>query len=305
MSVKVKIMTIPGAPLEGTNPLPMFHNKNEVNAKAHPDFPAELRVDLGNRSPILPYKMQDRYSRKRLPLKKKTIVMENEYLIATFWPEDGGRLYSLFDKINNAELLMSNPAYQPGNLALRNAWLSGGIEWNFGSYGHHARTCDHLFAAILKDGNNNDFLRMYEFDRTKNTIYQMDFHLPEGSPVLYSHVKMFNPFDEDSTTYWWTNIAIPEDGNTRVLSSTEWAMVLAGSKADRDPVMARIRLSINTVLIPGRMIALNCCHRFAPSMVAASYSVGSMEAMAPMNSTMFWPQYFQTEVNTRDQLLML
>lgn len=229
MSVKVKIMTIPGAPLEGTNPLPMFHNKNEVNTKAHPDFPAELRVDLGNRSPILPYKMQDRYSRKRLPLKKKTIVMENEYLIATFWPEDGGRLYSLFDKINNAELLMSNPAYQPGNLALRNAWLSGGIEWNFGSYGHHARTCDHLFAAILKDGNGNDFLRMYEFDRTKNTIYQMDFHLPDGSPVLYSHVKMFNPFDEDSTTYWWTNIAIPEDGNTRVLSSTEWAMVLGGS----------------------------------------------------------------------------
>ena len=62
---------------------------------------------------------------------------------------------------------------------------------------------------------------------------------------------------------------------------------------------------MNTVLIPGRIIALNCCQRFAPSMVAASYSVGSMEAIAPMNSTMFCPQYFHTEVNTSDQLLML
>ena len=73
-------MTIPGAPLEGVNPLPIFHHKGEVEIKAAPEFPAELRVDLGNRSPVLPYKMQDRYSRKRIPLKKKTIVLENKYL---------------------------------------------------------------------------------------------------------------------------------------------------------------------------------------------------------------------------------
>lgn len=229
MSVSIQTMTLPGAPLEGVNPLPMFHDKKEIDFKTAPDYPDALKVDLGNRSPILPYKMQDRYSRKRLPLTKKTIVMENEYLIATFWPEDGGRLYSLFDKRNNTELLMSNPVYQPGNLALRNAWLSGGIEWNFGTYGHSARTCDHLFAAVLKDENGGEFVRMYEFDRTKNTIFQMDFHLPDGSPVLYSHIKLFNPFDEDSSTYWWTNIAIPEDGHTRVLSSTEMAIVLGGS----------------------------------------------------------------------------
>lgn len=229
MAVKIQMMTIPGAPLEGTNPLPIFHKKNEVNVKMHPDFPDKLQINLGNRSPVLPYKMQDRYSRKHIPLKKKAIVLENEYLIATFWPEDGGRLYSLFDKVHQTELLMSNPVYQPCNLALRNAWLSGGIEWNFGTYGHNARTCDHVFAAVLKDPEGNDFLRMFEYDRTKNALYQMDFHLPADSPVLYNHVKLFNPFDEDTTAYWWTNIAIPEDGNTRVLSSSEWAMVLGGA----------------------------------------------------------------------------
>ena len=170
MSITITVMTIPGAPLEGVNPLPIFHHKGEVDIAAALEFPAELRVDLGNRSPVLPYKMQDRYSRRRIPLKKKTIVLENEYLKASFWPEDGGRLYSLYDKGNKAELLMSNPVYQPGNLAIRNAWLSGGIEWNFGTLGHHARTCDHLFAAIVKDPQGEEFLRMYEFDRTKNAI---------------------------------------------------------------------------------------------------------------------------------------
>ena len=228
MAVSVKIMTIPGAPLEGTNPLPKFHNKNEANIKTAPDYPEALRIDIGSRAPVLPYKVQDRYSRKRVNMAMKSIIMENDYLKATFWPENGGRLYSLIDKVTGRELLMANPVYQPGNLALRNAWLSGGIEWNFGAVGHHYFTCDHLFAAILKDNDGNDFVRMYEYERCKGNVYQMDFHLPENSNLLYAHVKLFNPTDADSTTYWWTNIAIPEDGHTRVLSSTDMAIVMAG-----------------------------------------------------------------------------
>lgn len=225
MSVKVSVMTIPGAALEGLNPLPMFHDKKPYEP-GKLNLPEELKEDLGYRTRILPYKVQDRYSRKRKPMKMKTIVMENKYLKAVFWPESGGKLYSLVDKVSGRELLMCNPVYQPGNLAIRNAWLSGGIEWNFGCLGHHHFTCDSLFAAILKDEQGNDFVRMYEFERAKSTVYQMDFHLPEDSPLLYSHMKVFNPNDRDTTTYWWTNIAIPEDGNTRVLSSTDMAIVL-------------------------------------------------------------------------------
>lgn len=95
--------------------------------------------------------MQDRYSRKRIPLKLKMYTLENEYLKAEFLPEYSGRLYSLFDKVNNIDLVMKNPVIQPGNLAIRNAWLSGGIEWNIGSVGHTYTTCDNVFCAILDD----------------------------------------------------------------------------------------------------------------------------------------------------------
>ena len=228
MSVSVRIMTIPGAPLEGCNPLPVFHSKVPLQKKHYEKLPEKMHEDLGFRTRVLPYRMQDRYSRKRMPIQMKTIVMENEFLKAVFWPEQGGRLYSLFDKVHNRELLMSNPVYQPGNLAIRNAWLSGGIEWNFGWRGHSVFTCDPLFAAVLRDEEGNDFVRFYEFERAKNNLFQMDFYLPEGSPLLYSHVKVFNPNEKDSTTYWWTNIAIPEDGNTRVLSSSDEVIVAVG-----------------------------------------------------------------------------
>lgn len=228
MSVEVKVMTIPGAPLEGLDPLPRFHSHRSERCQTAEDFPEKMKEGLGTRQRVLPYRAQDRYSRKRLPLKKKTIVLENEYLKAVFWPEDGGKLYSLFDKVTGRELLMCNPVYQPGNLAIRNAWLSGGIEWNFGNLGHNCFTCDNLFAAVLKDTEGNEFVRVYEFERMKRTLFQIDFHLPAGSLLLYSHVKVFNPFDRDTTTYWWTNIAIPEDGNTRVLSSEDMVIFYGG-----------------------------------------------------------------------------
>ena len=219
MKIRSEIFEIPGAPLEGVNPLPSFRGRHAGISGTTERFPEKLKETLGTNTKVLPYLMQDRYSRKRLPLKLKSYVLENEYLRARFLPEYGGRLHSLYDKVRGEELLFVNPVIQPGNLAIRNAWLSGGIEWNIGNIGHTYTTCDNVFCAILKDGDGNDFLRIYEFERLKSIFWQADFHLPEGSPYLICHVKMVNPFDTDTTTYWWSNVAVPDTGKTRVLSS--------------------------------------------------------------------------------------
>ena len=77
-------------------------------------------------------------------------MLENEYLKATFLPEVGGRLISLFYKPLERELLHRNPVFQPANLAIRNAWFSGGIEWNIGQFGHTFTTCSPLFAGVIR-----------------------------------------------------------------------------------------------------------------------------------------------------------
>ena len=229
MKIKNEIFEIPGAPLEGMSPLPAFRRHGPVSAGTTERFPQKLKETLGCDNKVLPYLMQDRYSRKRLPLKLRSFVLENRYLKARFLPEYGGRLHSLYDKINGEDLLFVNPVIQPGNLAIRNAWLSGGIEWNIGNIGHTYTTCDNVFAAILQDPDGNDFLRIYEFERLKSIFWQVDFHLPDDSPYLITHVKMFNPFDEDTTTYWWSNVAVNDTGKTRVLSSGKNVISLTGS----------------------------------------------------------------------------
>jgi hypothetical protein len=54
------------------------------------------------------------------------VVLENDILKATFMPVSGGRLWSLYHKPEQRELLNRNPVFQPANLANRNAWFSGG-----------------------------------------------------------------------------------------------------------------------------------------------------------------------------------
>ena len=114
---------------------------------------------------MIPYLRQDGYNRKRSLKDFKAVVLENDYLKAVFIPELGRRMWQLYDKEKQQDLVYVNPVFQPCNLALRNAWFSGGVEFNIGMQGHTPFTCSPLF---------------YKSDKTK-TDYSIKAHemLPE------------------------------------------------------------------------------------------------------------------------------
>ncbi|WP_227013998.1 DUF5107 domain-containing protein [Paenibacillus psychroresistens] len=224
MKVRMSSLTIEGALIEGENPLPMFRSRDHhrevfVNENYVDEHKLNLGNDTGER--YLPYRMQDRYSRAREMLELKTVVLENDHLQAVFLPDYGGRLYSLKDKRTNREILYKNPVFQPANLAILNAWFSGGIEWNIGHLGHTYTTCSPLHAAKLVDDEGNEFLRMYEYERCKNIFWQLDFHLPQGSEQLLLYVRIVNDNNHAVPMYWWTNIAVEETTESRVFSDTK------------------------------------------------------------------------------------
>ena len=167
---------------------------------------------------VLPYRVQDAYSRQREPLAFRSVVLENEYLRATFLPRLGGRLISLFYKPLERELLHRNPVFQPANLAIRNAWFSGGIEWNIGQFGHTFTTCAPVFAGAIEDAAGQPGLRLYEFERSRGLFWQIDFYLPAGLPFLVAYTRVINPAHTPTSMYWWTNVAVDEAPDVRVLA---------------------------------------------------------------------------------------
>jgi len=224
MKAYISSISLPGSPVINENPLPYFRDRDydrKVNGDGSllPEYLKNAGKNLAFR--VLPYKMQDNYYRKRDICSVKTAVLENDIIIATFLPDFGGKLYSLYNKRDKRELLFKNPVIQPANIALRNAWLSGGIEWNIGRTGHTYHTCAPVFFQKCTDINGEIFLRMFEYDRCEGLCFSIEFRLPEGSDTLFAQVKIINSQNKDVPMYWWTNIAVRETEDMRVLSATD------------------------------------------------------------------------------------
>ncbi len=226
-TLRVEPYSLPAADVGPENPLPMFRGDNEDDVpKLDPAIPEAERRYLGWRTAwrCLPHRMQDGYSRDKKPRTFESLVLENEFLRATFLPQFGGRLVSLVQKPGGRELLSRNPVFQPANLALRNAWFCGGIEWNTTLRGHHFLTCSPVFAAEVRGTEGEPVLRLYEWDRVRCFPWQIDFHLPPGSPFLFARMRIVNPHDRELPMYWWTTIAVPERRDVRTLAPATTAL---------------------------------------------------------------------------------
>ncbi len=220
--ITIDKLLISGSDIGVESSLPVLREQNEHRNIEINNLPEVLSSTIGNYCGyrLLPYKLQSHYNREKYNKTIKTIVLENNILKATFLPEYGGRLYSLFNKKLDRELLSVNPVFQPANLGLRNAWFSGGIEWNMAHFGHTYLSSDDVHFALVKDGEK-EFVRLYEFERAKGLYYQIDFHLPEDSDHLVTYTKIFNINTTPAPLYYWSNIAVSEMNQARVFSSTD------------------------------------------------------------------------------------
>ena len=228
MKAYLSTLQLPGTLVHGSNPLPIFRDPVKDKAsKSDGTLTEEEMKHLGSETGyrVLPYRLYDKYDRDKHMVELKTVVLENDLVRAEFLPEQGGRLYSMVNKKTGKDVFLRNPVYQPANLGIVDAWYSGGVEWNVAQYGHTFTSNLPVFFARVKQGDY-EFIRMYDYERCKRLFYHIDFHLPDGSEVLYAYMRMVNDEAERKPTYWWTNAALPENRNVRVFSGTDEVMFL-------------------------------------------------------------------------------
>ncbi|MFI6322841.1 DUF5107 domain-containing protein [Nonomuraea sp. NPDC050556] len=214
-------LVLPVSPLGPENPLPPLRTLPDPRARletAAADAEMAANLAYGHAESLLPYTFQDGYGRERTERELKTAVLENGILRAEFLLEYGGRLRTLTHTPTGRELLHAPPFLQLANLGLRNAWFAGGVEWNLGTTGHTPLVCSPVHAARVTRQDGVPVLRMYEWERMRRLVFQIDACLPPGSPVLLVHVRVFNPFTEEAPVYWWSNAAVPQTEGGRVLA---------------------------------------------------------------------------------------
>lgn len=222
--------TLPSAPLNGVNPLPAVATMPEAPYQASTEgLPPHIAegIGYGQVTSIHPYLLQDRYGRHRESAPMRLAVLENEFLRAEFALDLGGRLIRLLDRATGRDLVYRNAIFQPANLGLRNAWFSGGAEWNIGMRGHWPLTADPIYAAEVTGPDGEPVLRMWEYERKRGLIVQLDATLDAGAPALHMSVQVRNPHAHETGMYWWTNIAVAQEEGSRVFAPATHAFQTA------------------------------------------------------------------------------
>ncbi|MEZ2389359.1 DUF5107 domain-containing protein [bacterium RCC_150] len=238
MNLSLSTITLAMAELGPDNPLPVVAAELDQPYRIGEGVPKELQAAAryGQVPNVFPYLMQDGYTRERSPHEVPAVVLENNRLRAVVLPTLGGRIWELFDKASGKHLLHTHGTLQFANIALRKAWFAGGLEWNIGTRGHSPTTCDPLHTAIVRTPEGQEVLRMWEFERLRDVVFQVDLWLPAESDVLLAAVRIRNPNDHDVPMYWWSNAAVPETPQTRVVAPASEAF---GSDYAND--IARVR----------------------------------------------------------------
>ncbi len=171
-------------------------------------YPALLDWQRRKWRPVYPYPFLDSLGSEKKDKTWKAVYLENEYLKVTVLPELGGHVYAIFDKTLNRDILYSNPVMKYAMVAIRGAWVSGGIEWNFPD-GHTLTTVSPIDYVIRTEGDGSAAVAIGDTERVQGMQWQIILRLRPGTRVLESEVTLNNRREVTGRYWYWSTAGAP------------------------------------------------------------------------------------------------
>ncbi len=165
---------------------------------------------------IYPYPLLDDIGEEARPVSYRSLVVENEYLRVIVLPELGGRLYSAVFKPTGAELFYRNNVVKPGLIALRGAWISGGVEWNF-PRGHTVTTVSPVDARLVEEEDGAATIWVGNTEQVYRMSWSVGIRLRPGSSAIETEINLANRTSLPHPYYFWANAAMPAHDDMRLI----------------------------------------------------------------------------------------
>jgi len=202
---------------EGTITIPTYPWEEDVNPKFWAlEGGARLSTTV-KRSITYPYTMQDHLSRAKVDRTYKALFLENEYLKITCLPELGGRLHSVLDKTEGRQMFHLNRVIKPSMIAMRGAFISGGVEWNAGPQVHTVTIVSPVDALTGRNEDGSAFLEISNQEKIFRTRWTVRVTLHPGKAYLDERISLYNPTDGMHPYYFWNCTAFPNRPGTRFI----------------------------------------------------------------------------------------
>lgn len=162
---------------------------------------------LSSNPEIYPYFKFDQYSHEAVKKNWKVITLENDYIKLFILPEVGGKIWGAIEKSTGKDFIYKNDTLKFRNIAARGPWTSGGIEFNFASYGHAPSTATPVDYVIQKHKDGSVSCTVGTMDLTSRTQWRVKIRLPVDKAYFETHASWFNPTQYRQLYYTWMNAA--------------------------------------------------------------------------------------------------
>jgi lipopolysaccharide biosynthesis regulator YciM/ribosomal protein S16 len=162
---------------------------------------------------IYPYFRFDGFTDQPAEKAWKAIDLENEYIKLTILPEIGGRIWSAVEKRTGKPFFYENHVLKFRDIALRGPWVSGGLEANYGIFGHSPGTSTPVDYLSRKnpDGSVSCFISL--LDLLTRTTWMMEINLPADRAYFTTRSFWHNASRLEVPYYHWMNAAVKTAGN--------------------------------------------------------------------------------------------
>jgi len=177
-------------------------------------YPALLDWQRRKWRPVYPYPFLDSLTNKRTDKAWKAVYLENEYLRVSVLPELGGHIYEIFDKTTNRDVLYSNPVMKYAMVAIRGAWVSGGIEWNFPD-GHTLTTVSPIDYVMRMEPDGSAAVAVGDTERVQGMQWQVVIRLRPRQRAVETEVTLNNRRDVPGRYWFWSTAGAPAADDMR------------------------------------------------------------------------------------------
>ncbi len=166
---------------------------------------------------VYPYPMQDDVTDELVEREFTAVLLNNGLLQVTILPDFGGHILSVRDLKNDREVFYYNLPLKFGLIALRGAWYSGGLEFNFPQVGHTVTTNDPLPWHLTEHDDGSVTVFVGTVERLTRMAWTCGVTLCPNDWRLHTKIWLFNRTPFWHRIYFWTNVGVPARHDFRFL----------------------------------------------------------------------------------------
>lgn len=223
-----------------------------------PDDPnPHFRVYEG--SIYYPYTLQDNFTTARRDVSHRVLMLENQFLRIAFMPDIGGRIYSAFDKTTGDELFYRNKVVKPGHIALRGAWVNGGVEWNNGPQEHTVTSFAPVDATFVNHDDGSASVVIGDTEAVNGTRWTAWITLRSAKAYIEERIRIENTTDLPQPFYFWNNAKYAHHDRVRYIVPASLMIDHGGKRYRSWPVDNGIDLSyVKNYDAPTSLFSVDC-----------------------------------------------